>query len=49
MSLNDFIRTQRQTLDHARWVEMMRENKALRDAGKTPEEIVAILQEKFGQ
>lgn len=47
MDLNEFIRTQRQTLDHAQWVQMMRENKAMRDAGKTPEEIVEALQAKY--
>lgn len=45
--MNEFIRDMRRTLDHGQLVAMMRENKALREAGKTQEEILAALQAKY--
>jgi hypothetical protein len=45
--MNEFIKEMRQTLSHDQWVAMMRENKAMREAGKSQDEILAALQAKY--
>jgi hypothetical protein len=45
--MSEFIREMRHILPRDQWVAMMQENKAMRDAGSTPAEILAALQAKY--